>query len=58
MIEKFAGVRGMLRSEFLDLNHTSKPMSLVSLMIPRCAHYAGSKVRANFAIGTQAAGAK
>ncbi len=30
MIEKFAGVRGMVLSEFLDLNHTSKSMILVS----------------------------
>ena len=34
MIEKFAGVRGMVRSEFLDLNRTSKSMILVSLVIP------------------------
>jgi hypothetical protein len=27
----------MVRSEFLDLNHTSKPMILVSLMIPKFA---------------------
>ena len=31
MIEKFAGARGMARSEFLDLNYTSKPPSLASL---------------------------
>src|SRR4030095_10779479 len=37
MIEKFAGVRGMVRSEFLDLNHTSKSMILVSLVIPKFA---------------------
>ena len=37
MIEKFAGARGMPRSEFLDLNHTSKKMILVSLMIPKFA---------------------
>src|SRR5262245_31811866 len=37
MIEKFAGVRGLVRSEFLDLNHTSKPMILVSLVIPKFA---------------------
>jgi hypothetical protein len=37
MIEKFAGVRGLVLSEFLDLNHTSKPMSLVSLMIAKFA---------------------
>src|SRR5262245_27891305 len=37
MIEKFAAVRGLVRSEFLDLNHTSKPMILVSLMIAKFA---------------------
>ena len=37
MIEKFAGVCGIGLSEFLDLNHTSKPMILVSLMIPKFA---------------------
>ena len=31
MIEKFAGVRCTVVSEFLDLNHTSKPMTLVSV---------------------------
>ena len=45
MIEKFAGVRGMARSEFLDLNHTSKPMILVSLMILKFARDAGSELR-------------
>ena len=44
MIEKFAGVRGMVRSEFLDLNHTSKPMILVSLMIAKFARDAGGEV--------------
>jgi hypothetical protein len=37
MIEKFAGVRGLVLSEFLDLNHTRKSMILVSLMIPKFA---------------------
>ena len=37
MIEKFAGVRGLVLSEFLDLNHTSKSMILVFLMIPKFA---------------------
>ena len=37
MIEKFAGTRGKGWSEFLDLNHASKPMILVSLMIPKLA---------------------
>ena len=31
MIEKFAISSGLLTSEFLDLNHTSKSMILVSL---------------------------
>ena len=37
MIEKFAIVSGEESSEFLDLNHTSKPTILVSLMIPKFA---------------------
>jgi hypothetical protein len=37
MIENFATSSGLLPSEFLDLNHTSKSMSLVSLMIPKFA---------------------
>jgi hypothetical protein len=37
MIEKFAIIRGEGSSEFLDLNHTSKAMFLVSLMIPKFA---------------------
>jgi len=37
MIEKFAGVRGSGLSELLDLNHTSSPMILVSLAIPKFA---------------------
>ncbi len=31
MIEKFAIVSGKVSSEFLDLNHTSKSMTLVPL---------------------------
>jgi hypothetical protein len=37
MIEKFADVSGEVASEFLDLNHTSKAMFLVSLLIPKFA---------------------
>ncbi len=38
MIEKFAIMGGgAVSSEFLDLNHTSKAMTLVSLMIPKFA---------------------
>ena len=45
MIEKFAGVSCMGLSEFLDLNHTSKPMILVSLMISKFAREASGEVR-------------
>jgi hypothetical protein len=37
MIEKFAVISGEVSSEFFDLNHTSKHMILVSLMIPKFA---------------------
>ena len=37
MIEKFAIASALYRSEFLDLNHTSKSMILVSLLIPKFA---------------------
>ncbi len=37
MIEKFAFTSGLGSSEFLDLNHTSKAMILVSLMTPKFA---------------------
>ncbi len=37
MIEKFAILLGDAASEFLDLNHTSKFMTLVSLLIPKFA---------------------
>jgi hypothetical protein len=43
MIEKFAAVRDLVRSEFLDLNHTSKSMILVSLMIPKFARDTGGE---------------
>ena len=52
MIEKFAGVLGLVQSEFLDLNHTTKPVILVSLMIPKFARDASGNGRANFGIGT------
>jgi hypothetical protein len=45
MIEKFAIVRGLVLSEFLDLNHTRKPMILVSLMIPKVAPEASLEQR-------------
>jgi hypothetical protein len=45
MIEKFAGVSRVDASEFLDLNHTSKPMVLVSLMIPKFAWDASGEGR-------------
>jgi hypothetical protein len=37
MIEKFAIASGLLPSECLDLNHTSKSKILVSLLIPKFA---------------------
>jgi hypothetical protein len=37
MIEKFAGTFRTSWSEFLDLNHASNPMMLVSLWIPKFA---------------------
>ena len=45
MIEKFAGGRGLVGSEFLDLNHTSKLMIPVSLMIPKFAPEASGQHR-------------
>ena len=44
MIEKFARVRRMVLSEFLD-HHTDKPMILVSLMIPKFARGISGEVR-------------
>ncbi len=41
MIEKFAIISGTGSSEFLDLNHTSNAMLLVSLIIPKFAPDAG-----------------
>jgi hypothetical protein len=37
MIEKFAIISSEGSSEFLDLKHTSKPMILESLIIPKLA---------------------
>ncbi len=37
MIEKFAKARGTLCREFVDLNHISKIMTLVSLLLPKFA---------------------
>jgi len=45
MIEKFARSHGMVSSEFLDLNHTSKIMILVSLLIPKFARDACIEVK-------------
>ena len=45
MIEKFAGVRSLVGSEFLDLNHTSNSMNLVSLVIPKFAGDPGIEPR-------------
>jgi hypothetical protein len=44
MIEKFAGVGGLGLSEFLDLNHTTKLMILVSFIIPKFARDADAEV--------------
>jgi hypothetical protein len=51
MIEKFATSRGAASSEFLDLNHTSKFMILVSLLIPKFAQNAGIEVRRTSELG-------
>ena len=45
MIEKFARSRGWGASEFLDLNHTSNAMILVSLLIPKFARDTCIEVR-------------
>ena len=45
MIEKFARSCGKVPSEFLDLNHTSKAMILVSLLIPKFARDASIEVK-------------
>ena len=45
MIEKFAKPRGTVVSEYLDLNHTSKAMILVSLLIPKFARCASIEVK-------------
>jgi hypothetical protein len=45
MIEKFARSRGTVPSEFLDLNHTSEIMILVSLLIPKFARDTSNEVK-------------
>jgi hypothetical protein len=45
MIEKFAISGGMVSSEFLNLNHTSKTIILVSLLIPKFARDASIEVK-------------
>jgi hypothetical protein len=45
MIEKFAISGGTVSSEFLDLNHTSKTVILVSLLIPKFARDASIEVK-------------
>jgi hypothetical protein len=45
MIEKFAFMNGWVASEFLDLDHTSKSIALVSLMIPKFAPGPGGELR-------------
>ena len=56
MIEKFDIVSGEVSSEFLDLNHTGKPMMLVSLMVPKFAPCPSSGLWRTFLIGSLAAG--
>jgi hypothetical protein len=51
MIEKFATASGKAQSEFLDLNHTSKFMILVSLMIPKFARDLGIELRRTSELG-------
>jgi len=45
MIEKFARSRGTLWREFFDLNHISKAMQLVSLLIPKFARDTSIEVK-------------
>jgi hypothetical protein len=45
MIEKFAIMSGSVSSEFLDLNHTTKSMTLVSLMLPKLAPKSNRELR-------------
>ena len=54
MIEKFAGARGFLVSEFLDLNYTSNSMILVSLTIPKFAREPSIEYRRTSEFGTLA----
>ena len=51
MIEKFAISGGTALSEFLDLNHTSKIMILVSLLIPKFARDTSIEVRRTYGSG-------
>ncbi len=51
MIEKFARSRGKVSSEFLDLNHTSKSMPLVSLLIPEFARDTSIEVKRTSELG-------
>jgi hypothetical protein len=43
MIQKFAATSGQLLSEFLDLNHTSKILILMSLLFPKFARNTSGK---------------
>ena len=54
MIEKFARACGMAGCEFLDLNHTSNCMILVSLVIFEVRSRTRHRTLANFEIGTLA----
>ena len=58
MIEKFAASRGTVGSEFLDLNHTSKIVILVSPLIPKFARDTSIEVWRTSESGHQKAGGK
>ncbi len=45
MIEKFTIIVGLGSSELLDLNHTSKALTLVPLVIPKFAPVPGREPR-------------
>ncbi len=54
MIEKFATICGQGSSEFLDLNHASRHMTLSVPYDPEVRSGAQQRTQANFGIGTLA----
>jgi hypothetical protein len=54
MIEKFATIGGQGSSEFLDLNHTSRHMTLSVPYDPEVRSHTQQRTQANFGIGTLA----